>query len=119
MDTSTALASLSESGLGGRVRGMLRRWTTNIGGSDVEEKLARLQATTNGYGVDPFGLDLEFAKAAIAPVLWLYRSYFRCEVRGAEHIPSGRVLLISNHSGQLPFDGAMIGIASLLEAEPP
>jgi 1-acyl-sn-glycerol-3-phosphate acyltransferase len=29
------------------------------------------------------------------------------------------VLVISNHSGQLPFDAAMIGCACLLEGEPP
>ena len=31
----------------------------------------------------------------------------------------GRVLLISNHAGQLPFDAMMLGTAMLLEAEPP
>lgn len=34
-------------------------------------------------------------------------------------MPSGRVLLISNHSGQLPFDGAMIGMSMLLDHSPP
>ena len=28
-------------------------------------------------------------------------------------------MLVANHAGQLPFDGAMLGVAMLLEAEPP
>lgn len=118
---TAALARRDEDGhgLGGRVRGLFRRWTHHLGGDPLDEKLARLRARANEYGVDPFGLDLDFAKAAIAPPLWLYKHYFRVETKGAEHIPPGRVLLISNHSGQLPFDGAMIGVATLVEAEPP
>jgi hypothetical protein len=34
-------------------------------------------------------------------------------------MPPGRVLVIANHAGQLPFDGAMLQTALLLEAEPP
>ena len=38
---------------------------------------------------------------------WLYRDYFRAEAHGIENVPpAGRVLLVANHSGQLPFDGA-------------
>jgi 1-acyl-sn-glycerol-3-phosphate acyltransferase len=49
----------------------------------------------------------------------LYRYWFRVEVEGIEHFPSGRMLLIANHAGQLPFDAAMLMCASILEAEPP
>ena len=31
----------------------------------------------------------------------------------------GRVLLVGNHAGQLPFDAAMLAVGMLLEAEPP
>jgi 1-acyl-sn-glycerol-3-phosphate acyltransferase len=34
-------------------------------------------------------------------------------------VPAGRVLLISNHSGQLPLDGVVIGAAMFMDAEPP
>ncbi len=101
------------------LRGLLRRWTAGLGGSDLEERLSRLTAHENEYGVDPFGMDLEFSKAAMAPVLWLYKHYFRAEVTGAENIPQGRVMFIANHSGQLPFDGAMIGVAALVEPRHP
>jgi 1-acyl-sn-glycerol-3-phosphate acyltransferase len=31
----------------------------------------------------------------------------------------GRVLLVANHSGQLPFDAAMLGVSLLIELDPP
>ncbi|MFL5311137.1 MAG: lysophospholipid acyltransferase family protein [Myxococcales bacterium] len=106
-------------GLFGRLRGAMEKWTLQQGGKDLEARLARLVAPQNEYGVDPFGLDLEFAKAAIAPALWLYKNWFRVETHGIEHVPAGRALIIANHSGQLPFDALMIGISMLVEAEPP
>ena len=106
-------------GVFGRLRGAMQKWALSQGGPELEARLARLVAPQNEYGVDPFGLELDFAKAAIAPVLWLYRNYFRVETHGIEQVPQGRVMLISNHSGQLPLDGAMIAMSLLLEAEPP
>jgi 1-acyl-sn-glycerol-3-phosphate acyltransferase len=106
-------------GLFGRLRGAMEKWTLAQGGPDLEARLLRLVAPQNEYGVDPFGLELEFARAAIAPALWLYRNYFRVQTHGIERVPAGRAMLVANHSGQLPLDGAMIGMALLLEAEPP
>jgi 1-acyl-sn-glycerol-3-phosphate acyltransferase len=106
-------------GLFGRLRGAMEKWTVQLGGAELEARLARLVAPQNEYGVDPFGLDLEFARAAIAPPLWLYKNWFRVETTGIEQVPAGRALLIANHSGQLPLDGLMIGMAMLVEAEPP
>jgi 1-acyl-sn-glycerol-3-phosphate acyltransferase len=41
-----------------------------------------------------------------------YRYWFRCEVEGVENVPAtGGALLVSNHSGALPPDAAMIGKA--------
>ena len=106
-------------GLFGRVRGLMERWTMQQGGQDLEARLQRLSSPSNEYGVDPFGLDLEFTKAAIAPVVWLYQSYFRVETHGIAKVPPGPLLIVANHSGQLPLDAAMISMALLLEAEPP
>ena len=40
---------------------------------------------------------------------FLYHYWFRCEVEGIEHVPAtGGALLVSNHSGALPPDAAMI-----------
>src|SRR5437763_1941816 len=119
---STALARYEPDrpkGLFGRLRGAMEKWTLQQGGKDLEARLARVVAPQNEYGVDPFGLDLEFAKAAIAPALWLYKNWFRVQTHGVEQVPAGRALLVANHSGQLPFDALMIGIAMLAEAEPP
>src|SRR3954471_7256452 len=45
-------------------------------------------------------------------VEFYYRYWFRCEVEGIENIPAqGGALLVSNHSGALPPDAAMIGKA--------
>jgi 1-acyl-sn-glycerol-3-phosphate acyltransferase len=41
-----------------------------------------------------------------------YNLWFRCEVEGIEHVPAeGGALLVSNHSGALPPDAAMIAKA--------
>ena len=43
---------------------------------------------------------------------WLYHYWFRCEIEGIENVPaSGGALLVSNHSGALPPDAAMIAKA--------
>ncbi|MGZ3443508.1 MAG: 1-acyl-sn-glycerol-3-phosphate acyltransferase [Polyangia bacterium] len=59
--------------------------------------------------VDEFGRDPNVA-AKVDPLLdFLYKSYFRVETRGLGHIPDeGRALIVANHSGTLPYDGAMI-----------
>ena len=59
--------------------------------------------------VDEFGRDPNVA-AKVDPLLeFLYRTYFRVETRGLGHIPDeGRALIVANHSGTLPYDGAMI-----------
>ena len=101
-----------------RVKRGLRRWTLSMAGDDLESRL-EANRTSNEYGVDPFGFSLDYALSAIGPVLWLYKKYFRTECFGIEKVPAGRVLLIANHSGQLPIDGAMIGVAMLTEARPP
>lgn len=86
---------------------------------EIDEKLARLPTRLNEYGYDPWGLSLQTLRRTLVLMGLLYRYYFRVEVEGAENLPAGRLLLIANHAGQLPFDGAMLMCASILEAEPP
>lgn len=86
---------------------------------ELRERTAALEADVGELGVDPFGFDPEVVKYAAAPIVWLYKHYFRVITSGVEKVPSGRVLLIANHSGQLPFDGMMIGAAMVLEHDPP
>jgi 1-acyl-sn-glycerol-3-phosphate acyltransferase len=105
--------------LGDRLQKSLRQWTESMAGGDLSERLRPVVHQGNEYGVDPFGFSLEYALSALAPLVWMYKSYFRVETHGIENVPAGRVLLVSNHSGQLPFDAAMIGVALLLEGHPP
>jgi 1-acyl-sn-glycerol-3-phosphate acyltransferase len=109
------MAELSEA-----IKARLRAWTFALGGPGTRSRLEKLTPPRNEYGVDPYGFDSEYAVAAIAPLLWLYRKYFRVQVHGLENLPTeGRVVLVSNHSGQLPFDAAMIEVACLIDLDPP
>lgn len=84
------------------------------------EKIRRLEEGQSHEGFDPFGFEPEFLKYVIPAAQALYRHYFRVETFGLEHIPDhGPVLLIANHSGQIPLDGMMIGTACLLDRDPP
>lgn len=105
--------------MGRAVKSSLTRLTMRLGGAETAERLKALQAPANEYGYDPFGFRLDDALAASGPLLWLYKHYFRVQVSGIEHVPDGRVLLVSNHSGQLPLDGAMIGMSMLVARDPP
>ncbi|WP_164006852.1 lysophospholipid acyltransferase family protein [Pyxidicoccus trucidator] len=102
-----------------RVKKGLRDWTDRLANDEQKGRLMALARPENEYGVDPFGYNLDYSLSAVAPFLWLYRNYFRVETYGIEKVPAGRVLLVSNHSGQLPLDGAMIGVSMMLEASPP
>ncbi|MQY15715.1 hypothetical protein SRB5_59030 [Streptomyces sp. RB5] len=65
------------------------------------------------YEVDEFGYDRELTDQVLTPMLRpLYEKYFRVEVRGVENIPAeGGALVVSNHSGTLPWDGLMLQVA--------
>ncbi len=86
---------------------------------DLERRIRSIHTRRNEFGYDPFGFNPEEAKAAALLAKFLYRYYFRVQATGVENIPQGRALLIANHSGQLPFDGVVIGAACLLEMDPP
>lgn len=99
--------------------GGLDAWLERLLGESFEDRIARVPLALGPSGVDPFGLDPSWTKYTIATIGFLHRYYFRCEVHGIEHVPRGRVLLIANHSGQIPVDGAMIAAAMFMDAEPP
>ena len=101
--------------------GWLKRFERLTVSDELRERSARLPRSQVGeLGVDPFGFDPEILPYVGAPLAWLYRNYFRVQAFGVEHVPAeGRVLLVSNHSGQLPFDGLMIGAAMVLDRDPP
>ncbi len=88
-------------------------------GSEIEERLRKVPTRLNEFGYDAFGLHLDTVRQAAVPAVLLYRHYFRVETHGIRRVPPGRVLLVANHAGQLPFDGMMLATAMLMEAEPP
>ncbi len=61
------------------------------------------------YEVDKWGYDEEFVSLILPVIGFLFERYWRVEMSGFRHIANqGRTLLVSNHSGVLPMDGAMI-----------
>ena len=71
---------------------------------------------TGEYETDEWGYDQEVVDAVKPFFDFMYHTYWRVETSGIEQIPlEGRALLVSNHSGQLPFDGSMLGVAVLNE----
>ena len=87
--------------------------------TEIEDRLAKLPNRLNEFGFDAYGLSPDWLRRSALPGVLLYRYWFRCKVYDIERLPAGRVLLVANHAGQLPFDGAMLASAMLLEADPP
>ena len=68
------------------------------------------------WEVDEFGFDREWTESLLPIFRWIYDSYWRVETTGAENVPdTGGALLVSNHAGVLPWDGAMIKTALFAE----
>jgi 1-acyl-sn-glycerol-3-phosphate acyltransferase len=86
---------------------------------EIAARLRRMPTRLNEYGYDPWGLDVDTTRRALVVCTLLYRHYFRVETHDIENLPDGRVMVISNHAGQIALDAAMIGTATILEREPP
>lgn len=98
----------------------LRQFRNNVPADDIDGRTQALVVHGNEFGFDPFGLSRDSVKTAATIARFLYRHYFRAESFGIEHLPAhGRVILVANHSGQLPFDGLVIGSACFLEPPQP
>jgi len=94
---------------------VLDRWVDD----EIRDVVARMDLPVNRHGYDAWGASKATAQRLLVVTRWLYRHYFRVHAEGVEHVPPGRVLLIANHGGQLPFDGMLIATAMALQAEPP
>lgn len=86
---------------------------------EVASKIAQAPMELNSYGYDPWGFNTAVARRALVVTALMYRYYFRAVTYGIENMPRGRVLVISNHAGQIAIDATMIGTATLLEGNPP
>lgn len=66
------------------------------------------------YTTDPYGMDMELIDAVRPFLTFMYRTWWRVTAEGLDHVPGeGRALMVANHSGVLPWDGAMIATAML------
>jgi 1-acyl-sn-glycerol-3-phosphate acyltransferase len=80
------------------------------------ENLARLQAALyfawHSDAPDEFGYDPVFARTLEPWLRFLYRVWWRVEATGVDNVPAaGPGLVVANHSGVLPYDGAMVKLA--------
>ncbi len=77
---------------------------------------AALRRLDGSYQEDEWGFDEEFADL-VEPVFdFLYDTWWRVTPTGVHNVPAhGRVLLVSNHAGILPWDGTMIAMSILRE----
>jgi 1-acyl-sn-glycerol-3-phosphate acyltransferase len=87
--------------------------------AEIADRLAKAPLQLNDFGFDPYGFHAPSARRLLLPSALLYRYWFRVETHDIKRVPTGGVLLIANHSGQFGYDGAMLGVAMLLDAEPP
>lgn len=87
---------------------------------DLNTQVDQIHKPVGSLGYDPWGFNINAAKIGLALTRQLYRYYFRVEAFGVDRVPAqGPVMLIANHSGQLPIDGLLIGYALATRQEHP
>jgi 1-acyl-sn-glycerol-3-phosphate acyltransferase len=65
-------------------------------------------------GFDAWGFNIKNMKNNMRLTKYLYEDFYKVETVGLENVPKeGRCLIIPNHSGQLPFDGLLVGYSLL------
>ncbi|MBN1654190.1 MAG: acyltransferase family protein [Deltaproteobacteria bacterium] len=93
--------------------------TSELLDDDLNARVQRVFNETDAESLDPFGVEIDTVRWSLALIAYFYRFYFRAEVSGIEELPSGRMLLVANHSGLLPIDAFAISAALALDANPP
>ena len=68
---------------------------------------------------DPWGLKIENTRRSLKVAGGLYKNYFKTRVFGKENVGDENYIVVSNHSGQIPFDGMILSCAFLLDIESP
>ncbi|PIE19415.1 MAG: acyl-phosphate glycerol 3-phosphate acyltransferase [Proteobacteria bacterium] len=89
------------------------RLTSRLGAAlalgSVTRWLRHARMRTRSEVVDPFGLDPVVSERWRPFFEFLYRSWWRVETSGMEHVPDfGRALVVVNHGGTLPYDSLML-----------
>jgi len=111
--------NLAEETMSSQMKERIRKAIDGMLDENIKQRIARLNVQLNEYGVDPFGFDIEFTKLMLPMAMWLYTKWFRVETIGIKNVPQGKIMVVANHSGQIPIDGMMLLSAMFLEAEPP
>jgi 1-acyl-sn-glycerol-3-phosphate acyltransferase len=76
------------------------------------QRALRERRLRGDYQTDPYGMDPDMVEAMRPFFRFLYHKWWRVQTWGIEHVPAtGRALLVSNHSGVLPWDGSVIAMA--------
>jgi len=79
---------------------------------ETEAVVDKIPKPVGSFGYDPWGYNTDAVKIALSVMRPLYENYFRVEAVGLENIPAqGRIMVIGNHSGQLPLDGSLVAYA--------
>ena len=94
-------------------------WKNGDWEQTTAQLVAQLRRRLAGeYEVDEFGMDPQIQQILLSGLRPLARDWFRMEVRGAENVPpEGGALIVANHSGTVPVDAAMTGLAVHDEAD--
>ncbi|MGO1460939.1 MAG: lysophospholipid acyltransferase family protein [Oleiphilaceae bacterium] len=85
---------------------------SRLASKELDEHIGCIRKPIGSLGYDPWGYNNNTVKYAFSLAKLIYEKYFRVEAQGVEHIPAeGPVLIVGNHSGQLPIDGILVGYA--------
>lgn len=84
-----------------------------------DQKIEVLKQRYENYK-DPWGLDIKQIQNTIKILYPFYLKYFSVKVHNCDKILKNESsIVVSNHTGQLPIDAALISMAYGLEANPP
>lgn len=79
---------------------------------ELDEHLEKIEKPVGSLGFDPWGFNKDTSKIVFSLFSSIYHRYFRVTANGVDNVPAkGPVLIIANHSGQLPIDGTLIAYA--------
>ncbi|UZE94376.1 lysophospholipid acyltransferase family protein [Alkalimarinus alittae] len=79
---------------------------------ELDAQLDKIEKPVGSLGYDPWGFNAETNKLMLSLYSNVYNKYFRVQTDGIDNVPAkGPVLIVGNHSGQLPIDGTLVGYA--------
>lgn len=91
---------------------LVRQLKNRLVTPQMQELIDQIPKAPGDFERDPWGMNPDRTWLNFVLTKKLYDDYFRVETHGLENVPAkGRLLVIANHSGQLPMDGVLIGMA--------